>query len=98
MIAFAFITNFGIAAAYWIFAQRYWQLSLKLYELKFGKKLLISILEQPVNIAMWILIFVHAATVQIRQPNWLALSSLAIVVLIDVTVWVIMVDAMYRIW
>jgi len=47
---------------------------------------------------MWILIFIHAATVQIMQPNWLALTSLVIIVLIDVTVWVVMIDAMYRIW
>lgn len=44
MITFTFLTSFGIGAAYWIFAQRYWELSLKLHELKFGEKLGISLL------------------------------------------------------
>ena len=47
---------------------------------------------------MWILIFVHSATTQIRTPNWIPLESSAMIVLIDVTVWVVMVDAMHRIW
>lgn len=63
MTSLVFITHFGIAAAYWIFAQRYWQLSLKLHELKHGKRLKVQIVEQPLNIAMWILIFIHSATV-----------------------------------
>ena len=36
MVSLAFLTQFGIAAAYWIFAQRYWELSMRLHELKFG--------------------------------------------------------------
>jgi len=39
MSSLAFLTQFGFAAAFWIFAQRYWELSMKLHELKCGEKL-----------------------------------------------------------
>jgi hypothetical protein len=98
MIALTFFTSFGIAAAYWIFAQRYWELSMKLHELKFGEKLGLSLIEKPINIILWLLIFAHSATVTVKTPNWLALASFGALMIIDVVVWLVMVDAMHRIW
>jgi hypothetical protein len=71
---------------------------MKLHELKFGEKLGLSIIEKPVNIILWVLIFAHSATVTIKSPNWLALGSFATLIILDVIVWLIMVDAMHRIW
>ena len=98
MISFTFLSSFGIGAAYWIFAQRYWELSMKLHELKFGEKLGLSILEQPVNVVIWVLIFAHSAVMTIKNPNWIALASFGAVMIIDIVVWLVMVDAMHRIW
>ena len=98
MISLTFLSSFGIGAGYWIFAQRYWELSMKLHELKFGEKLGLSILEQPVNVVIWVLIFAHSATMTIKNPNWIALASFGAVMIIDIVVWLVMVDAMHRIW
>ncbi len=98
MVALTFVTSFGIAAAYWIFAQRYWELSMKLHELKFGEKLGLSLIEKPINIILWLLIFAYSATVTVKTPNWLALASFGALIIIDVVVWLVMVDAMRRIW
>ena len=98
MVALTFFTSFGIAAAYWIFAQRYWELSMKLHELKCGEKLGLSLIEKPINIILWLLIFAHSATVTIKTPNWIALGSYGTLMIIDFVVWLIMVDAMNRIW
>ncbi len=39
---------------------------MKLHELKFGEKLGISLIEKPINVIIWVLIFAHSATVTIK--------------------------------
>lgn len=97
-IALTFLINFGIGGAYWIFAHRYWELSMKLHELKYGSKLFASYLESPLNIIIWILIFGHATSMMISKPNFIPLLSFSVVVVIDSAVWIVMLDAMNRIW
>jgi len=81
-----------------MFAHRYWELSIKVEEVKFGKNDMLSPYSNFINITVWLLILFQGITQQLIYPSALPHLSLWIALFILLCIIGCLFGAMARIW